>query len=131
VAILAVANSGLEVLLIRWANKPFRGRWAHPGGFLEMDEDLATCAARELEEETGIRGLQLQQLHAFGAVDRHPRDRVVCVAFYCLLAGGRLDGVEAGDDAAAADWFSVDALPEPAFDPRDIIQLAVRRSECN
>lgn len=71
----------LQVLLIQRKNEPFQGMWAFPGGFVDMDEDLLTCALRELEEETGVKNVELVQLHTFGSVDRDPRHRTISVVY--------------------------------------------------
>ena len=126
IAVFTIRDDALQLLLIRRGNPPFAGAWALPGGFLDIDEDLQACAARELAEETGLRGLYLEQLCTFGAVGRDPRERVISVAYLALAPAGEL-GVQAGDDAADASWFRLDALPELAFDHADIIATAHRR----
>jgi 8-oxo-dGTP diphosphatase len=116
----------LEILLIERGGEPFQGYWALPGGFVEHDEDVDEAARRELEEETGVKGLSLEQLHTFGAPDRDPRGRVVTVAYYTLVPASRLSP-RAGDDAARAQWLDADSLPRLAFDHADIVALARRR----
>lgn len=114
------------VLLIQRANSPFQGNWALPGGFLEMDETLEECAIRELEEETGIRGVKLEQLHTFSTVDRDPRHRTITTAFF-----GKTDDLtnkpQAGDDASGVFWFPVKDLPALAFDHKEMIEMALKR----
>jgi 8-oxo-dGTP diphosphatase len=112
--------------LIERQNPPYQGKWALPGGLVEEDEDLDNCAHRELEEETKVTGVELEQLHAFGAPDRDPRGRLVTVAYYTLVRLDRLHPA-AGSDAANVRWFSVDALPALAFDHAEIIAMARRR----
>lgn len=99
-------QQNLEVLLIRRGGHPFLGKWAIPGGFVNLDESLDHAAARELLEETGLEGLYLEQLYTFGAVDRDPRTRVISVAYLALVPKSRLR-VQAGDDASQADWFEL------------------------
>jgi 8-oxo-dGTP diphosphatase len=91
-----------------------------------MDETLEQAARRELEEETGLSQVYLEQLYTFGVVDRDPRERVVTVAYYALV---RLcdHQVQASTDARNAAWFAVDDLPRLAFDHDAIIDLALRR----
>ena len=122
IVIFTIRGGRLEILLIERGGEPFQGCWALPGGFVEHDEDVDEAARRELEEETGVKGLSLEQLHTFGAPDRDPRGRVVTVAFYTLVPAGRLSP-RAGDDAARAQWFDADNLPRLAFDHAAIVAL--------
>lgn len=113
----------LQVMLIQRDLEPFKGCWALPGGFLHMDESLEAAALRELEEETGLKNLFLEQLYTFGAVGRDPRGRVVSVAYYGLIP---LQGhpVRAATDAANAAWFAVSDPPRLAFDHEAILETA-------
>ncbi|MGN0373258.1 MAG: NUDIX domain-containing protein [Enterocloster sp.] len=115
----------LEVLLVKRSNHPSIGCWATPGGFVEMREDLETGAARELEEETGVKGLPLQQLRTWGAFDRDPRWRVITTSFLALAEGDI--PVKAGDDAADALWMKVSLEKEEqtAYTDRQIWKLAL------
>lgn len=124
--VLGVAAVGLEVLLIRRKNRPFVGKWALPGGFLEIDEGLEACARRELREETGAEVGVMWQLGAFGDVDRDPRYRVISVVFIALVHGENL-ALRPGDDAAEAAWFPVRKLPSLAFDHERIVAAARAR----
>lgn len=122
-----VAHPELRVLLIRRGHWPYRGCWAIPGGFVGMDESLDDAARRELEEETGLRDVYLEQLYTFGQPDRDPRTRVISVAYYALLPGD-MHEPRAGDDAREACWFPVNALPvNLAFDHMHIFDVALRR----
>ena len=117
----------LRVLLIRRRNPPFQGCWAIPGGFVGMRESLDEAARRELEEETGLGDVYLEQLYTFGAPDRDPRTRVISVAYYALLPGHNHE-VRAADDAREAAWFPVTALPPNlAFDHAYILDVALCR----
>ena len=126
IALFSIREDSLQLLLIERGQEPFKGCWALPGGFLDLDEDLDACAARELAEETGVEGLPLEQLGTFGKPGRDPRERVISVAYLALVPEAPLS-VRAGDDAAAAAWFPVKALPALAFDHAEIIALAQRR----
>lgn len=126
IAVFSIRQEELQLLLIRRGGEPFQGRWALPGGFLDIHEDLEACAARELEEETGVRDLYLEQLYTFGRPDRDPRGRVISVAYFALAPSERLQ-VQAASDASEAAWFPLGALPELAFDHAAIIRLAHER----
>ena len=116
----------LKVMLIQRALPPFEGKWALPGGFVRLPETLEAAARRELEEETGLRNIFLEQLYTFGAVGRDPRERVVSVAYYALV-NLRDHDVHAASDASAAAWFGVHDVPSLAFDHADILQTALER----
>lgn len=113
----------VEVLLIKRAREPFKGRWALPGGFVEKDESLEAAAARELQEETGLSRIQLKQIGAFGDPGRDPRGHTVSVAFLGLLDDRRR--VSAADDAADARWQSALRPPKLAFDHERILSIAL------
>jgi len=116
----------LEVLLVRRKLEPHAGRWALPGGFVDVGEDLEAAARRELEEETGLERIFLEQLYTFGAPDRDPRERVVSVAYFALVKPGD-HRVRAASDAADAAWFAVPEAPELAFDHARILAMALER----
>jgi len=109
-----------SVLLIERGREPFKGKWALPGGFIEMDEELETACRRELEEETGLRVGELTQFRAFGGVNRDPRHRTISVIFYSFQEEEYVP--QAGDDAAKAQWFSLSNLPDLAFDHLQILE---------
>jgi 8-oxo-dGTP diphosphatase len=116
----------LQVLLIRRGLDPFKGKWALPGGFVRVEETLDEAARRELEEETGLKNVFLEQLYSFGAVKRDPRERVVSVAYYALVKS--TDHVTAAStDASDAQWFVVSKLPSLAFDHAAILDAALTR----
>ncbi len=119
-------GAGLQVLLIRRGIDPFIGAWALPGGFVRMDEDLESAARRELEEETSLREVFLDQLYTFGATDRDPRGRVVSVAYFALVRPDQ-HPAKADTDASEAAWFPLDALPGLAFDHPKILATALER----
>lgn len=117
-ALLTPPPEGRKILLIRRKHPPFQGRWALPGGFIDMEEDLPASALRELAEETGIRNVSLRQFRAYGAPGRDPRGRVITIVFYGETPAVPVQG---GDDAAEARWFPVERLPALAFDHGRII----------
>jgi 8-oxo-dGTP diphosphatase len=125
VVIFNLANQALKVLLVCRAYPPFKGQWAIPGGFVHASESVDEAARRELEEETGVRDVYLEQLYTFGAPNRDPRGRVITVAYFALVAGEV--PTRAGDDAVDAAWHSVYDLPPLAFDHADILKYALQR----
>lgn len=131
VALTMHPELGLSVLVVRRGSKPFAGRWALPGGFVDPGEQLSDAAARELHEETGVKPhrVHLEQLGAYGDPRRDPRGRVVSVAFLTGLPASVQP--EGGDDAADAQWMAVDEAARPrrlAFDHRTILRDAVVRA---
>lgn len=119
-------GQGLQVLLIRRGIEPFLGAWALPGGFVRMDEDLESAARRELEEETSLREVFLEQLYTFGSTGRDPRGRVVSVAFYALVRPEQ-HPAKGDTDASEAGWFRADEMPPLAFDHAEILAMALER----
>lgn len=113
-----------KVLLIQRGADPFKGAWAFPGGFMNMDETTEDCAIRELEEETGLKVTAVDQIGAYSKVDRDPRGRTITVAYLAIIDSP--EKVIGQDDAAKAEWFPITELPHLAFDHYDIMQDAVR-----
>jgi 8-oxo-dGTP diphosphatase len=126
IVIFTVRGGSLPVLLVKRGVPPFEGQYAIPGGFLREGESLEEAAIRELYEETGVRNVFLEQLYTFGDPARDPRGRVVTVAYYALIASGKLSLV-AGADAAEAQWFPANNLPPLAFDHQSILDYALKR----
>jgi len=124
--VFGLSKPGLQLLLIKRAGQPFRGCWALPGGFVEIDESADDAALRELEEETGVTNVFVEQLYTFTEVDRDPRSRVMSVAYYALVRPASVSLV-AGSDASEAEWFPVAKLPELAFDHKLIVKTGLQR----
>lgn len=126
IVVFALDEDDLQVMLIQRDLPPFEGGWALPGGFVHVDETLDEAARRELNEETGLADIYLEQLYTFGQVDRDPRERIVTVAYYALV---NLEGhnVRASTDARNAAWFPVSDLPPLAFDHPKILAMAHER----
>ena len=114
----------LKTLLIERGNEPYKGFWAFPGGFLNMDENAEQGALRELEEETGLKLEHIEEFGTFSTVDRDPRGRVISIAFYGITDQAEVKG---GDDAAKAQWFPIDRIPPLAFDHDEILERALTR----
>ena len=125
-AVFRKTERGMEVLLIKRGNYPYEGMWALPGGFVDMEETLEEAVVRELQEETGLSGIQLKQLHAFSEIHRDPRGRNISINFYGIADSKNTD-VKGGDDAADARWFPVDQLPELAFDHIKVVEMALKK----
>ncbi len=126
-AVFAFFANTTELLLIKRKNEPFKGKWALPGGFVDIDEELADAAARELAEETGLVNVTLEQMHTFGNVGRDPRGRQITIVFIGI-ATEDLNRIEAGDDAAEARWFDIKELPKDlAFDHSEVAKFAIRK----
>ncbi len=118
--------NNLQVMLIQRKLPPFQNQWALPGGFVRIDESVDGAARRELQEETGLQDVFLEQLYTFGGVDRDPRERVVTIAYYALV-NLKEHTVESATDASAAAWFAIDHLPPLAFDHEQIVAAAIAR----
>lgn len=126
IVIFTIADDDLKVLLIRRAADPFKGRWALPGGFVEINESLDHAAARELQEEVGVTNVYLEQLYTFGDTNRDPRGRVISVAYFALIDAEK-QRIVAASDAAHTEWQSVFQPPRLAFDHKQILDYAVWR----
>lgn len=112
-----------KVLLIQRGNEPYKGCWAFPGGFMNMEETAEECAVRELKEETGLTVTRIQQIGAYSKVDRDPRGRTVSIAYLAIVDAPT--AVSGMDDAAKAAWFPLASLPDLAFDHQDILADAI------
>ena len=112
-----------KVLLVQRGGEPFKGCWAFPGGFMDMDETTEQCAIRELEEETGLKVTEVHQIGAYSKVDRDPRGRTVSVSYLAIMDYPM--PVKGQDDAEKAEWWALDNLPPLAFDHTDIMKDAI------
>ncbi|MEI6731078.1 MAG: NUDIX domain-containing protein [archaeon] len=125
-AIFTIQEGELKVLLIKRNHPPFKDTWAIPGGFVKMDESLENGAKRELQEETGVKAVYLEQLYTFGEPNRDPRGRVITVAYMALINSENIT-LKAATDASEAEWFPVAKIPKLAFDHKDILAYALKR----
>jgi len=125
--VFAFFESKAKLLLIKRRYEPFKDKWALPGGFVDIDEELEDAVARELAEETGLAGVRLEQMHTFGNVGRDPRGRQITIAFMGIAKKG-LNRIKAGDDAAEARWFDIEKLPKDmGFDHEKIAKFAIEK----
>jgi len=113
----------LVLPLVRRTRDPFEGDWALPGGWLDASESLDAAASRTLAETTGLMPSYLEQLYAFGDVDRSPT-RVVSIVYWALLRPDEAIGAAAEENVA---WFDAATLPRLAFDHNDIVEYALWR----
>ncbi len=126
IVIFTIKNNDLHVLLVKRKIPPFQGMWAIPGGFVLKDESLEEAARRELQEETGVRDVYLEQLYSFGEPKRDPRGHVITIAHTALIDWKTVE-LKATTDVEAADWYSVYNLPQLAFDHKKILDYALQR----
>jgi 8-oxo-dGTP diphosphatase len=127
VVIFTLIEARLHVLLVDRKHWPYENHWAIPGGFVNMDESLETAARRELEEETGVQNVYLEQLYTFGEPGRDPRTRVISVAYFALIPA-ESQKIQISDETNDVRWFPVDALPANlAFDHAKILRFAIDR----
>ena len=127
VVIFTLFDNDLKVLLLKRIASPYAGNWALPGGFVRIHESIDSAASRELEEETGVSNVYLEQLYTFGEPDRDPRTRVITVAYFAVVPYTAVQNHTPGDEAEETCWFSVSELPELAFDHAEILNYALTR----
>ena len=122
--ILTLKDNSLKVLLIKRENEPFKDKWAIPGGYVKMSENLDEAAMRVLKEKTNVDNIYLEQLYTFGDPLRHPVSRVITCAYFALIRAEDVDVI--ADENVA--WHRVDDLPPLAFDHKEIIQYSLKRT---
>ena len=122
--ILTIKNDALNVLLVRRNNEPFKDKWAIPGGYVRMSENLDEAAVRVLKEKTNVENIYLEQLYTFGDPLRHPVSRVITCAYFALIRSEDVDVVTTDELA----WHKVSELPPLAFDHKEIIEYALKRT---
>ncbi|OGX28355.1 MAG: hypothetical protein A3B78_01685 [Omnitrophica WOR_2 bacterium RIFCSPHIGHO2_02_FULL_67_20] len=126
VVLFTIQGGTLKALLVKRRQPPHRGAWALPGGIVGTDESVDDAALRELQEETNIGNIYLEQLYTFGEPARDPRGRVITVAYYALVNWQQFQ-LKARQRVTEADWFPVKRLPPLAFDHRRIVDYALER----
>lgn len=120
-------GEALKVLLIKRATEPYNKEWALPGDMVKLDEDLEVAALRILETMTGLNNVFLQQVHTFGAVNRHPDGRVITVAYYSLINIQRAKLSKGDYKVLELDWKDADQLESMPFDHLEIIQTCLEQ----
>lgn len=126
IVIFTIQGNELKVLLVKRDVEPFKGKWAIPGGFVRVEESLEEAAKRELQEETGVKNVYLEQLYTFGKPKRDPRGRIITVSYMALINSEEIK-LNATTDVSEAKWFSVNKLPLVAFDHKEILVYALQR----
>ncbi len=126
VVLFTIQGGTLKVLLVKRERPPYRGAWALPGGLVGHDESVDSAALRELQEETNIGNIYLEQLYTFGEPNRDPRGRIITVAYYALVNWQQFQ-LKARQRVTEASWFPVRRLPALAFDHQRIVDYALER----
>ena len=124
VVILTMKNNAIQVLLVKRLNEPFKDKWAIPGGYVRLSENLDQAALRILKEKTNVDNIYLEQLYTFGDPLRHPNSRVITCAYFALVRANDLN-ITTTDDLA---WHKVSDLPPLAFDHKEIIEYSMKRT---
>jgi 8-oxo-dGTP diphosphatase len=126
-AVFTFSGKRGKLLLINRGNEPFKGQWALPGGYIEIDEELEDAVVRELQEETGLSNVPMEQMRTFGKCGRDPRGRQITVVFMGVATKEQTKA-KPGDDAAKAKWFDIEKLPKDlAFDHNEVTKFAIAR----
>ena len=118
VAVDAIILSNKKILFIKRKNAPFRDKYALPGGFVEYGEETESAIIREIKEETGITASKPQLMGIYSNPERDPRGHTISIVYLFSKIDGK---IKAGDDASTVNWFSLNELPELAFDHKKII----------
>ncbi len=129
VVIMTIVKDELQVLLVKRVNEPFKGRWAIPGGFIRLSENLDDAALRILKEKTSVQNIYLEQLYTFGDPLRYPNSRVITCAYYALIRAEDINiQVTNKEEVSEVQWHSVSKLPPLAFDHKEIIEYSLKRT---
>lgn len=124
--IFTIHQDRLQALLVKRSMEPYKEKWSIPGGFLLKGESMETAAERVMIEKTGVREAYLEQLYTFGRPDRDPRSRIITVTYFALIPWKQLSQPGSRMVADAA-WFSIEEVPDLAFDHNEILAFAVNR----
>ncbi|HEV8716235.1 MAG TPA: NUDIX domain-containing protein [Candidatus Binatia bacterium] len=124
--LFTIVEGALKALLVKIKKGPFAGRWAFPGGLVQVGESLDDAARRELYEKTGVQDLYLEQLYTFGDAQRDPTAPTVAVAYFALVPD-QGSTLRSGEKYADIGWFPVRKLPQLAYDHNAIAAYALQR----
>lgn len=128
VVIFTLEHDELKVLLVKRTNEPFKGRWAIPGGFIRLSENLDKAALRVLKEKTNVQNIYLEQLYTFGDPLRYPNARVITCGYFALIRSDDIILTPHNDETVSeVQWHSVKKLPSLAFDHKEIIEYSLKR----
>ena len=128
VVIFTIKDNKLQVLLVKRANEPFKGRWAIPGGFIRLSENLDNAALRILKEKTNVDNIYLEQLYTFGDPLRYPSSRFITCAYFALIRSDDIKlSVDNSQGITEVQWHEVYNLPTLAFDHKEIIEYSIKR----
>ena len=128
VVIFTIKDNKLQVLLVKRANEPFKGRWAIPGGFIRLSENLDNAPLRILKEKTNVDNIYLEQLYTFGDPLRYPSSRVITCAYFALIRSDDIKlSVDNSQGITEVQWHEVYNLPTLAFDHKEIIEYSIKR----
>jgi 8-oxo-dGTP diphosphatase len=116
----------IKVLLLKRKQNPEKGKWALPGGFIQINEDIDDASKRILFELTGVSNLFMEQIGAFGKVNRYPVSRVVTLSYFSLI-NPSLYEITAGADAESVEWVNIQELPKLVFDHTEIMKRALEQ----
>lgn len=128
VVVLTIKDNKLQVLLTKRNKEPFKGRWAIPGGFIRLSENLDDAAMRILKEKTDVEDIYLEQLYTFGDPLRYPNTRVITCAYFALVRAEDVEHIFENENPEAVNWHDVYELPEMAFDHKTIIEYSIQRT---
>ncbi len=120
ILLISKENKKRELLCIQRKHNPFAGKWALPGGFVDVNEDLIHAAERELMEETNLNNIALYQFKTYGTPGRDPRGHTISVVYFAFINKNDFQP-QAADDASDCKWFAEDNLPDFAFDHQTIV----------
>ena len=123
-SLFTVEKGKFKVLLIKRNNEPFKDKWAIPGGYVRLSENLDQAALRVLKERTNVDNIYLEQLYTFGDPLRHPNARVITCAYFALVRAEDLN-ITTSENIA---WHKVSDLPALAFDHKEIIEYSLKRT---